>query len=76
MGPAKSYHVIARRAKPDVAIRILSGAKHRQPPHRGTERERIATPLRARNDVVTLGWSCCFFCGDNRWDVGNLDPIA
>ena len=41
-----SYHVIARRAKPDAAIRILSGAKHRPSPM-GTERERIATSLRS-----------------------------
>ena len=41
-----SYHVIARRAKPDVAIRILSGAKHRPSPM-GTERERIDTSLRS-----------------------------
>ena len=76
--PAQNYHVIARRAKPDVAIRIPCGAKHRpsthqQPPaqirrtsqiYHVIARSRqatwqspagmreIATPLRARNDVV------------------------
>ena len=54
--------VIARRAQPDapqgglscpfgaihlLAIRILSGAKHRPSPCGGTERERIATSLRS-----------------------------
>ena len=36
--------VIARRAKPDVAIRFPCGAKHRPAPE-GPERERIATAL-------------------------------
>ena len=91
-GPAQNYHVIARRAKPDVAIRVPCGAKHRpsthqQPPAkpegpakfttslRGGQSptwqspagmREIATPLRARNDVEILGWSCCFFCGGDR----------
>ena len=44
-GPAESYHVIARRAKPDVAISCADVQV-------GTTFQEIATPLRARNDVV------------------------
>ena len=32
----------------------------------GRMSQEIATPLRARNDVVIWGWSCCFFCGGHR----------
>ena len=45
--PVSDYNVIARRAKPDVAIRIPSGAKHRPSPDGRTERKRIATSLRS-----------------------------
>ena len=48
--------VIARRAQPDVAIRILSGAKHHPAPE-GPERERIATALAGfAMTVVMAGW--------------------
>ena len=51
----KNQHVIARRAKPDVAIswyKVRSCRKYQE----------IATPS-ARNDVVTLGWSFYWPCG-------------
>ena len=49
----KSYHVIARRAKPDVTIRILSGAKYLPSPW-GTEGKRIAT-------ACGLAMTCLFW---------------
>ena len=54
-----NYHVIARRAKPDVAIRIspvpwgTGGASHRR-------EYGLPRPDGARNDVVIFGWSFYF----------------
>ena len=49
--PAQSYHVIARRAKPDVAIRVPCGAKHRPSPRGGRKENGLPRRLSApRND--------------------------
>ena len=65
-GPAESYHVIARRAKPDVAIRIPCGAKHRPFPCGGRKENGLPRRFAPRNDRGRRWWSCCYFCGGHR----------
>ena len=49
-GPTESHHVIARRAKPDVAIRIPSNALHCPSPSGGRKENGLPRRFAPRND--------------------------